>query len=57
MTVKANYNMEFDQGKFYKNKIYKARVEDKKIFVTTEEKKEQGFWNMEFNTFFTLLKN
>ena len=56
MIVKANYNMEFNNGKFKKNNIYEARVEGTKVFVTTEEGKEQDFTGAEFNTFFTILK-
>lgn len=57
MIVKANYNMEFNNGKFKKNNIYKARVEGTKVFVTTEEGKEQDFYDIEVGTFFTFLKN
>lgn len=57
MIVKANFNMEFDNGKFKKNNIYKARIDEKKVFVTTEEGKEQEFLDIEVGTFFTFLKN
>lgn len=57
MIVKANFEMEFNEGKFHKNREYKARIENNKVFITTEEGKEQDFWDTEFSTFFTLLKN
>lgn len=56
MIVKANFEMEFDKGKFHKNKEYKARIKENKVFITTEEDKEQEFWDTEFSTFFTLLE-
>ena len=56
MKAQANYNMEFDNGKFQKEKKYCYREENDKFFVTTEKGKEQDFTGAEFNTFFTILK-
>ena len=55
--AEANYNMEFDNGKFEKGKEYRFRREYNIFFVTTEEGKEQEFFMGEFNTFFTLVEN
>lgn len=57
MKAQANYNMEFDNGKFQKEKKYRYKEENDKFFVTTEEGKEQEFFMGEFNTFFTLVEN
>ena len=57
MKAQANYNMEFDNGKFEKEKKYRYREKNDKFFVTTEESKEQEFFMGEFNTFFTLVEN
>lgn len=53
----ANYNMQFDNGKFYKNKIYKYYEQSKEIFITTERGSFQKLWKKDFNILFTLLKN
>lgn len=53
--VSANYNMEFNQGTFKKNNIYNYRYDKDKIFVTTEEKKEQDFTAAEFDILFNFL--
>ncbi len=55
--AEANYNMEFDNGKFEKGKEYRFRREYNIFFVTTEQGKEQEFFYTEFNTFFTLVEN
>ena len=55
--AEANYNMEFDNGKFEKGKEYRFRREYNIFFVTTEQGKEQEFFQGEFNTFFTLVEN
>lgn len=55
--AQANYNMEFDNGKFEKGKEYHFRREYNIFFVTTEQGKEQEFFYTEFNTFFTLVEN
>lgn len=55
--AEANYNMEFDNGKFEKGKEYHFRQEYNTFFVTTEQGKEQEFFYTEFNTFFTLVEN
>jgi len=57
MEAIANYNMTFNCGNFKKNKKYKYRCENKKIYVTTEENKEQELLETEFNILFTFLKN
>ena len=49
----ARYNMSFDFGSFKKGQNYKYRYDDNnKIFVTTEESKEQDFYFSEFNALF-----
>ena len=56
----ANYNIEFNQGKFYKDKKYKYRINPKnsaQVLVTTEKGTEQDLWFTEFDTLFTILKN
>ena len=55
--AEANYNMEFDNGKFEKGKEYRFRRECNTFLVTTEQGKEQEFFYTEFNTFFTLVEN
>ena len=55
--AEANYNMEFDNGKFEKGKEYHFRREYNIFFVTAEQGKEQEFFYTEFNTFFTLVEN
>ena len=55
--AEANYNMEFDNGKFEKGKEYRFRQEYNTFLVTTEQGKEQEFFYTEFNTFFTLVEN
>lgn len=55
--AEANYNMEFDNGKFEKGKEYRFRREYNTFLVTTEQGKEQEFFYTEFNTFFTLVEN
>lgn len=57
--VKANYNMIFDNGSFQKDHVYKYRNREDfaTYFVTTEEGKEQPFYETELNMFFTILKN
>ena len=57
MKAQANYNMEFDNGKFQKEKKYRYRKKNDKFFVITEEGKEQEFFIGEFNTFFTFVEN
>lgn len=57
MEATANYNMTFNCGNFKKDKKYKYRYENKKIYVTTEENKEQELLETEFNILFTFLKN
>lgn len=57
--VIANYNMEFNNGSFQKNKIYNYRINpnnSEQILITTEEEKEQELWYTEFDILFTLLK-
>ena len=52
--AKAKYNMQFDNGKFYKNKIYnyyKSNA-DKSIFITTEQNKTQKLWEEDFKILF-----
>lgn len=56
----ANYNMGFNNGKFIKGKIYNYREDpnnSEKVFVTTEEGKEQDLWYTELDMLFTFLKN
>ena len=58
MTATANYNMGFDNGHFKQGKVYKCRYDktEAKVFVMTEEKKEQEFLYSEFDILFTFLK-
>ena len=55
----ANYNMQFDNGKFYKNKIYEyyKSKENQDIFIITETGTPQKLWKKDFEILFTLLKN
>ncbi len=57
--VEANYNMNFNNGHFEQGKAYQYRYDKTKerVFVTTEEKKEQDFFYSEFDMLFTFLKN
>jgi len=48
----ARYDMSFDFGSFKKGQNYKYRYDNNKIFVTTEESKEQDFYFSEFNALF-----
>lgn len=48
----AKYDMSFDFGSFKKGQNYKYRYDNNKIFVTTEESKEQDFYFSEFNALF-----
>lgn len=49
----ARYNMSFNNGSFKKGKHYKYQcVDDNKIYVTTEENREQDFFFSEFDTLF-----
>ena len=57
--VTANYNIDFNNGKFIKGHVYKYRIDpddSTKVLITTEEGKEQDLWYTEFNTLFTLLQ-
>jgi hypothetical protein len=54
--VIANYNMEFDNGTFKKDRLYPYYQKDNMFIVTTEENKEQSFFDFEFGMFFSLLK-
>ena len=52
--------MGFNNGKFIKGKIYNYREDpnnSEKVFVTTEEGKEQDLWYTELDMLFTFLKN
>ncbi len=55
--AKANYNMNFNNGHFKQNKIYKYRRNKEKVFVITEEGIEQDFFYFEFDMLFTFLEN
>lgn len=48
----ARYDMSFNFGSFKKGQSYKYRYDNNKIFVTTEESKEQDFYFSEFNALF-----
>lgn len=48
----ARYDMSFNFGSFKKGQSYKYRYNNNKIFVTTEESKEQDFYFSEFNALF-----
>ena len=48
----ARYNMSFNNGSFKKNKNYKYKYVEDKIYVTTEESREQDFFFSEFDTLF-----
>lgn len=48
----AKYDMSFNFGSFKKGQSYKYRYDNNKIFVTTEESKEQDFYFSEFNALF-----
>ena len=56
MVATANYNMTFDNGRFVKGEVYKYRVDNdlEKIFITTEEHKEQELSYTEFDILFTV---
>ena len=56
--AKARYNMIFDNGKFYKNKVYqyKKKLKEKQIICITEEQKNQVFWEKDFKDLFFILK-
>jgi len=55
--AKAKYNMDFNQGHFYRGKIYNYRYDQKedKIFVLMEEAIEQDFLCSDFNILFFLI--
>lgn len=60
MTAIAKYNIGFNENHFIAGKKYKYRIDPsdiRKFLITTEEGIEQDFWDIEFNTFFTILKN
>lgn len=54
----AKYNMEFDNGRFIKNKKYKYKenpaAANNVVFITTEEGTEQDLLWSEFNMLFVL---
>ena len=52
----ARYDMSFDFGSFKKGQNYEYRYDNNKIFVTTEESKEQDFYFSEFNALFYFKK-
>lgn len=57
--VSADYNMKFNNGSFVKGNIYEYKENPKdstKVFVTTEEGKEQDLWYSEFNVLFTIVE-
>ena len=52
----ADYSMIFNNGSFIKGKEYKFRIDSNdKVYITTEEGKEQELWYSEFDTLFTFL--
>lgn len=54
--VIANYNMVFDNGSFKKDRFYSYYQKGNLFIVTTEENREQPFYDFEFGMFFSLLK-
>lgn len=57
--VSANFNMSFDYGSFKRGQAYSCQKKDNDelFYVTAEEGTVQSFYQPEFDTFFTLLKN
>lgn len=56
----ANFNMNFNNGNFIKNKVYTYRMDpddSSRVLITTEKNTEQKLWYTEFDTLFTILKN
>lgn len=52
----ANYNIEFDNGNFLKDKVYKYKIDPKnseKVLITTEQGNIQELWYTEFDMLFT----
>ncbi len=48
----ARYNMNFNYGSFKKDQLYKYRYDKNKVYVVTEEGKEQDFYFSEFDALF-----
>ena len=58
MLLKANYNMTFDNGKFYEGHTYKGEVDPKnpeEFIIHAENGQKQRMSKDDFNTLFTEL--
>jgi hypothetical protein len=58
MLLQANYNMTFDNGKFYEGHTYKGEVDPKnpeEFIIHAEDGQKQRMSKDDFNTLFTEL--
>ena len=51
-TLKAKWDMIFNEGSFTRDKEYKYRVHNNECYITTDEGKEQEFMRAEVDIFF-----